>query len=170
MPFTLWFFIEWSHAVHPLLFSGNKRYCTTQLATGFSCILNPEERDLKILSTPSRTESTINLRIKPPLLLKPLSIVVVPAWYYGLSGGRSRRDRSIADRYQSMWLDFPSNLVRNPRFDDWNICSRASFVQTYSYIETLTEKSFCIRFDVNRLITSCCMISRRFIAFYLLKF
>lgn len=36
--------------VYSLLFSVNKRNCTAQFTTEFSCILNLEERDLKILS------------------------------------------------------------------------------------------------------------------------
>lgn len=42
--------------------------------------LNPDERDLEALSTPSRTQSTIDLRVKPPLLV-PTSVVPGTAAY-----------------------------------------------------------------------------------------
>lgn len=42
--------------------------------------LNPDERDLEAPSTPSRTQSTIDLRVKPPLLV-PTSVVPGTAAY-----------------------------------------------------------------------------------------
>lgn len=66
-------------------------------------MLNLDERDLEALSTPSRMQSTIDLCVKSPLLV-PTSVVPGLLGYRSLSDGRSREDRSIVDRYQSIRL------------------------------------------------------------------